>query len=223
MRDGTREIAFRFAQGVSRHDPLYVVLYSSAARGTDTDTSDLGFLVVFDTEEVEGDALRDIGRSASALEAQHNRPVEVVFANRDHRGLDPYYVEKVFGEGVLLYARQPDVTLNGAPVRPRATLSFSLEKATEAGEPAPLQRTQLPTAEAGRGQLRGRSGRADLRRQSTDCLRGTRQRPELPRGSGVVEWWSGAGLPQHSSRPVAARTPLLQYSIRQNLRRKTRC
>ncbi len=139
MNDSTREIAFRFAQVVSRHDPLYVVLYGSAARGTDTETSDLDFLVVFDTEELEEDALRDIGRSASALEAQHDRPVEVVFANRDHRGLDPYYVEKVFGEGVLLYARQPDVTLNGAPVRPRAILSFSLEKATEA-ERAALRR-----------------------------------------------------------------------------------
>jgi predicted nucleotidyltransferase len=52
VRDGTRESAFRFAQEVFRHDPLYVVLYGSAARGTDTDTSDLDFLVVFDTEEL---------------------------------------------------------------------------------------------------------------------------------------------------------------------------
>ncbi len=60
MNEKIREIAFRFALMVSRYDPLYVVLYGSAARGTDTEASDLDFLVVLDTEELDEAILRAV-------------------------------------------------------------------------------------------------------------------------------------------------------------------
>jgi predicted nucleotidyltransferase len=130
VNEKVRDIAFRFAQRVSRYDPLYIVLYGSAARETDTQTSDLDFLVVFDTEELDEAVLREVGHGAASLEAEYDKRLEIVYANSAFEGLDKYYVEKVFSEGILLYARRADVTLNDAPVRAYTIVSFSLDGLT---------------------------------------------------------------------------------------------
>jgi len=105
-----------------------VILFGSVAQAKAHEGSDVDCLVVLDTEEIPSpEVIEHIGRIAADLEATYRIALQIVYTNRLYEGLDPYFLQKVLGEGVVLYARSPQVMLNGVAVRPYTVISYILK------------------------------------------------------------------------------------------------
>ncbi len=127
MQEKLRQAAFRLAEAASDLNILHLVLFGSAAEDTDREDSDLDIFVVFDTEEkdISGDenAILEIVRK---IEQEHHVAIDVLSCNRVYDDVEPYFLQKVFGSGIFLYSRSPQVDLNGVPMEPYAFVIFKL-------------------------------------------------------------------------------------------------
>lgn len=127
-----KDIAFQFAKAVSGYNILYLVLFGSVAREDVTSTSDLDIFIVFDTKgPVEDKGINEIGNIAHRLEAEHYISIQVIYSNRNYDGIDAYFLQKVFSEGIILYAKTVDVTLNSKQVKPFTIISYHINNLTQ--------------------------------------------------------------------------------------------
>jgi predicted nucleotidyltransferase len=131
--DKHTELAYRLAAEASRLPVLYVILFGSVAKGTHKRSSDVDILVVFDRERSVPKRLqKELSDMARKAEGDTGISIGMVLANRKFTGLDPYFVQKVFSEGIVLYASSPSVVLNDVPVRPMTFIHFNLERLDQA-------------------------------------------------------------------------------------------
>jgi len=122
-----KNIAFQFAQALSSYDILYLILFGSVARGDVKPGSDLDFFIVFDTEgPVEDKSRTKVGQIAQGLEKKYYISIQVIYSNRNYEGIDDYFLQKVFSEGIILYANAINVTLNSKQVRPFTIVSYHI-------------------------------------------------------------------------------------------------
>lgn len=128
MNRPLKQIAFEFASKVSDLNIWSVILFGSVAQAKTQEGSDVDCLVVLDTQEApSSEVIEQIGRIAADLEAAYGIALQIVYTNRLYEGLDPYFLQKVFGEGMVLYAGSPQVMLNGVAVRPYTVISYTLK------------------------------------------------------------------------------------------------
>ena len=133
MKRPLKQIAFEFASQVSDLNVWSVILFGSVAQGKTQKGSDIDCLVVLDTEGAPpSEVIEHIGRIAADLEATYRIALQIVYTNRLYEGLDSYFVQKVLGEGVVLYAKSPQVMLNGIAVRPYTVISYTLKALPQA-------------------------------------------------------------------------------------------
>ena len=124
MKRPLKQIAFEFASQISDLNIWSVILFGSVAQAKTHEESDIDCLVALDTEEdPSSEVIEHIGWIAADLEATYGIALQIVYTNRLYEGLDPYFLQKVLGEGVVLFARSPQVILNGVAVRPYTVLS----------------------------------------------------------------------------------------------------
>jgi len=127
MQEKLRQAAFRLAEAASELNILHLVLFGSAAEDTDQEGSDLDIFVVFDTEDkdISADEKAILG-IVREIETEHHVAIDVLTSNRAYDDVEPYFLQKVFGSGVFLYSRAPQVDLNGVPMEPYAFVVFNL-------------------------------------------------------------------------------------------------
>lgn len=135
MNEHLSDIAFEFAREASKHDfVLSVLLFGSVAKGTTHPESDIDLLVVLKTNEPLENLLEkreQILEIAFQLEKKYNRDIQVIITNRQYDGLDSYFVQKAFGEGHLLYAKEPQIVLNNIPMKAYTLVSFELNELSQ--------------------------------------------------------------------------------------------
>ena len=54
----------------------------------------------------------------------------LLITNRNYDRVEDYTVQKIFSEGIILYARSPKVTMNGIKVEPFSFVSYDLSGLT---------------------------------------------------------------------------------------------
>lgn len=128
MQEKLRRAAFKLAEAASRLNVLHLLLFGSAAEGTDQNSSDLDFFVVFDTEKKDiSSEESEILRIVRQIEKKHRISIDILFSNRKYDGIETYFLQKAFGSGTLLYSQSPQVMLNGVPLQPYAFIIFTLK------------------------------------------------------------------------------------------------
>jgi predicted nucleotidyltransferase len=133
-----KKIAFELAANLSDYPLRYIVLFGSVARGDVHLESDLDLFLVFDTDTKPGEyLLKEINDLADDIAMKYDISIDLVFSNRNYDGFDPYFIQKVFSEGTLLYARSPKVELNNVQVRAFTFITYRLDSIS------PLDRKQL--------------------------------------------------------------------------------
>ena len=134
MKEATRRIVFEFIERVTRYDVFYVVLFGSVARDRETRDSDIDLFIVMDTKgdiEEAGDVER-IKEEAYRLEEKYDRNIQLLITNRNYERVEDYSVQKIFGEGIILYARAPEIRMNGIRVEAFTFVSYGLSSLSHA-------------------------------------------------------------------------------------------
>lgn len=120
---------FEFAKRISRLSHIYsVLLFGSVASGEADKRSDIDFLVVFDTR---GNVSKVKERSqvseiALNIEQKYDKGIQLVFSNRDFKGLDRQFVEEVLRGGITLFGRTPIVQAASLRLQPYNLVHYSL-------------------------------------------------------------------------------------------------
>lgn len=132
MKELTRKIVFEFVENVTRFDIFYVVLFGSAAKEKERKDSDIDLFVVMNTKEDvdKHEDVEKIKKAAFQLERKYDRDIQLLITNRDYDRVEDYTVQKIFSEGIILYARTPEVTMNGIRVEPFSFVSYDLSGLT---------------------------------------------------------------------------------------------
>lgn len=132
MKELTRKVVFEFVESVTRFDIFYVVLFGSVAKERETKESDIDLFVVMNTKG-DVDTVKDTGKikeAAFQLERKYDRDIQLLITNRNYDRVEDYTVQKIFSEGIILYARSPEVTMNGIRVEPFSFVSYDLSSLT---------------------------------------------------------------------------------------------
>lgn len=128
MKELTRKIVFEFVETITRFDIFYVVLFGSAAKEKETAQSDIDLFIVVNTKE-DVDRFKDtkdVKEVAFQLEKKYDRDIQLLITNRNYDRVEDYTVQKIFSEGIILYARSPQVNMNGVRVEPVTFVSYDL-------------------------------------------------------------------------------------------------
>lgn len=134
MKELTRKIVFEFVEHVTRFDIFYVVLFGSVAKEEERKDSDIDLFIVMNTSE-DADKHKDtekIKKEAFQLERKYDRDIQLLITNRNYDRVEDYTVQKIFSEGIILYARAPEVTMNGIRVESFSFVSYDLSSLTHA-------------------------------------------------------------------------------------------
>lgn len=128
MKEVTRKIVFEFIERITIFDVFYVVLFGSAAKNRETPESDIDLFVVMNTK---GDVdqledTEDVKKTAFQLEEKYDHDIQLLITNRNYDRVEDYTVQKIFSEGIVLYARAPEIKMNGVRVEPFAFVSYDL-------------------------------------------------------------------------------------------------
>lgn len=130
IQDEFREQIFKFVQYASVEEVAYIFLFGSVAKGDADRRSDIDIFIVLDTydknfEDME--AKVRVSELALALEREYDRSIQLVFTNRNYTGLDEHFIEEVFKEGLLLYAKSPLIKAGSLKLEHYIMIIFSLE------------------------------------------------------------------------------------------------
>jgi len=128
VKDLTRKIVFEFVENVTKLDIFYVVLFGSVAKDKETPGSDIDLFIVINTEE-DVDSFKDtekIKDAAFQLEKKYDHDIQLLITNKNYDRVEDYAVQKIFSEGIILYARSPEIKMNGIRVEPFSFVSYNL-------------------------------------------------------------------------------------------------
>lgn len=131
MQNEFGEPLFEFVKGISsRVGRIYsVIVFGSVARGMAEKKSDIDIVVVFDVKGKKVGALRernDIIKIAHAVEEKYGKTFQIVFADREFRGFDTYFVQQLFREGLILFGKQPAIKAEKLELEPYVLVCYSL-------------------------------------------------------------------------------------------------
>ena len=116
IQDDFKEVLFKFVREACVEDVANIFVFGSVAKGTADNRSDIDLLVIFDTESEDIDRLEAknrISELALSLEREYERALQIIFSNKRLSGLERYFIEKVFNEGILLYSKSPRILIQG--------------------------------------------------------------------------------------------------------------
>lgn len=116
IQDDFKEVLFKFVREACVEDVANIFVFGSVAKGTADNRSDIDLLVIFDTESEDIDRLEAknrISELALSLEREYERALQIIFSNKRLNGLERYFIEKVFNEGILLYSKSPRIAIKG--------------------------------------------------------------------------------------------------------------
>jgi predicted nucleotidyltransferase len=114
MRESLRKLVFEFAELASQYKILCIVLFGSVLKEIQTAESDVDFFVVLDTtvNPSQCPEKEKIQFLTSMLEERYNRNIHVIITNKNYDRLEDYFVQKVFSEGLILYAKKLPLKFN---------------------------------------------------------------------------------------------------------------
>lgn len=130
MKEPLRKLVFEFAELVSQYRILYIILFGSVLKEKETPESDIDFFVVLDTTTKPSQCpeKEKIQSLTSMLEERYNRNIQVIITNKKYDNLEDYFVQKIFGEGLVLYAKSLLFKFNKISLRPYVFISYDLKK-----------------------------------------------------------------------------------------------
>jgi predicted nucleotidyltransferase len=131
IQEEFRDLVFKFAKYASVEGVEYIFLFGSVAKGDADRRSDVDILTVLDTynkdfEEME--AKTRISELALTLEKEFDRNIQIVFTNKNYKGIDGHLIEEVLKEGILIFAKSPSIVVQGFELDHYILITFSLEK-----------------------------------------------------------------------------------------------
>lgn len=116
-----KNIVFHFARDGAREGVASIFLFGSVAKQTADNRSDIDMLVVLDTYSKEFTRLEVtniISELALHLEKEYDRSVQVIFTNKVFDDLDENFIRHVLQEGIILYAKPPEIKVKNFDLKP---------------------------------------------------------------------------------------------------------
>jgi len=129
IQDDFKEVLFKFVREACVEDVANIFVFGSVAKGTADNRSDIDLLVIFDTESEDIDRLEAknrISELALSLEREYERALQIIFSNKRFSGLERYFIEKVFNEGILLYSKSPRIAIKGLEMESYSLLLYQV-------------------------------------------------------------------------------------------------
>jgi predicted nucleotidyltransferase len=128
------KVAFEFARRISGLDTVnYVFLFGSVVKRDVDRRSDADIFVVLDTDKkpetakeyfIVSDCAIDVGK-------EYNKSIQLIITNKNFEGLDDFFVERVFVEGKILYAKNIQLVVEKNRFEPYHIVTYSLEKLSQ--------------------------------------------------------------------------------------------
>ena len=116
-----KNIVFHFTRDAAREGVASIFLFGSVAKETADNRSDIDMLVVLDTYSKDFSRLEVtniISELALNMEKEYDRFVQVIFTNKVFDDLDENFKKNVFEDGILLYAKPPEINIDGLGLQP---------------------------------------------------------------------------------------------------------
>ena len=124
-----KDAVFSLAQGLSSLDVYSVVLFGSVAKGTSTEESDIDILVLLNTEiSPTKEEEEEVFKIVFGVESKFNVHIEIIISNKNLIKLDKFFVQHVLNEGVVLYAKTPEIKIQDLALKPYVLISFFEKK-----------------------------------------------------------------------------------------------
>ena len=129
-----QDIVFEFVKEVSNIPKIHTIfLFGSVAKGEADVRSDLDFLVILDTHQDPNrlNERNEVSSIALDLEKKFNKDIQLVFSNINFDGLDGYFIEEVFREGIILFGRVPIIPEKKLGFVPYVLIYYKLTNLTK--------------------------------------------------------------------------------------------
>lgn len=116
---------FEFINKVEEVDSLVsIIVFGSVARDEADKRSDIDLFIIVNKKKDE----KKIWKIASDIGAKYDITIQIVFSNEKLKELDPYFIENVNREGIVVYNRKPFSWYNKKYFLPGYIVVYELPK-----------------------------------------------------------------------------------------------
>ncbi len=118
-----KEIVFEFVKSISDFEEVIsIILFGSIVRGDAKTDSDIDFLVVVSNIKSE----KDILNKSKEIANKFDKKIQVIVKTKKLEGLDPFMIESISSEGIILYGAPIKVKQKDLELEPYTLAVYSL-------------------------------------------------------------------------------------------------
>ncbi len=99
-----------------------LIIFGSVARNQAGKESDLDVCIILKNE----DSKDNISDKILDLEERYDKNINLVFTDSSFRGLDRQFIETILREGITIYGKTPDVSIQQLELEPYEIIKFDL-------------------------------------------------------------------------------------------------
>jgi len=99
-----------------------VIVFGSVARDQAGKESDLDVCMILKNENTKS----NISNTVLDLEEKYDKNINLVFTDSFFKGLDRQFIETILREGVIIYGKMPDVSVQQLELEPYEIIKFDL-------------------------------------------------------------------------------------------------
>ena len=99
-----------------------IIIFGSVARDQAGKESDLDVCIVLKNENTKN----NISNKILDIEKKHDKNINLVFTDSSFKGLDRQFVETILREGITIYGKTPDASIQQLELEPYEIIKFDL-------------------------------------------------------------------------------------------------
>lgn len=114
--EGIKDVSKRYYEIES------VIVFGSVARDQAGKESDLDVCLILKNESTKN----DISNKILDLEKKYDKNINLVFSDSSFKGLDRQFIETILREGITVYGKKPDASIQQLELEPYEIIKFDL-------------------------------------------------------------------------------------------------
>ncbi len=114
--EGIKDVSKRYSEIES------VIVFGSVARDQAGKESDLDVCLILKNESTKN----DISNKILDLEKKYDKNINLVFSDSSFKGLDRQFIETILREGITVYGKKPDASIQQLELEPYEIIKFDL-------------------------------------------------------------------------------------------------
>ena len=102
------------------------IVFGSVARGKAGKESDVDVCIILSTGSKE-----DVSNQVLNIEKKHDRNINAIFTDKTFKSLDRQFIETILREGVVIYGKMPEISVQRLELEPYEIIRFDLSNLSQ--------------------------------------------------------------------------------------------